>query len=330
MSKLAAAAAGPLVQLGRNGASEPLAPIRRRHRSRRAPAGSPGRRATPTDRAAPAPPPASRPASCAPSPPCAADAPPTAAWPGRRAARSDGRRARPAAGGRGRSPARCAGARRAGPARPALRKPQIARGDESKSEPAERGGMRRRPAAGSAGRTARGRGRRRQRRAAGHSAGHTRSHTSAARASRSRRSSSRYGAAMRRAAGLAHGAVFARASQSGTVSSASISLIARPRADHGKPVAGDQHLRHQRPGVVGRTHHRAIGPGDGERDEVAFGQRRQRRSRGRRCRRALADRADDIGRLTAKLRRPARAPARCRADARTAPGGSDRSSPRRR
>src|SRR5277367_3303334 len=51
-------------------------------------------------------------------------------------------------------------------------------------------------------------------------------------------------------------------------------LIARPRPDDVKTGARHHHFGHQETAVVGRTHDRAIGPGNGERDEVALVERR--------------------------------------------------------
>ena len=100
------------------------------------------------------------------------------------------------------------------------------------------------------------------------------------------------------------------------------------RPHHGIVIAVHQHLGHQRPRVVLRRHHRAVGPGRAEGDEIAGVERRQRPRRGRRCRRS---RRPDRRRRPGPSPRPpaARRAARCRARRRTSPAAPGRSSPRR-
>ena len=170
--------------------------------------------------------------------PCAAGAPPTAAPPAGRAARSAGRRAPAAAGAQARSRARCGGAA-------AMRS-----GSDDAAEPPRQGpaeSRRRRPSStaawprpGSSGsRSNRARTRKQPRIAsAGQQAGQTRSHSSAARARRSRAANGAATDGDRRAVGHAAPRFLpvvapsaGSASQAGMVSSDSSASIARPRPD---------------------------------------------------------------------------------------------------
>ena len=106
-------------------------------------------------------------------------------------------------------------------------------------------------------------------------------------------------------------------------------LEARPRPDDGKTVVRDQHLGHQQPAVIGRTHHRTVGAGIGQRDAG-----RLRRAAADRARSAKVSPVSQTGPTTSagaehRSGRRAAAPARCRARPRRARAGSGRSSPRR-